>query len=300
MRDMSIHPLERLRAARQSWPFGNVVEIEGPSGIAGFMVDMFFEHTDESIMAGEIERFQEIESQYLDMNGLLLSDKERPTGKLNRLPTEFYAHQLLEVDASDPASVYAFARSWGLPFSPLRYSPHCICPEGFAVDEALEAIEGTRRLESDYSVLYSGRIISQAEAASTIELLQMVVEQLFAVVRAELSGRASQDGLCVDPINAVSCNIYVLDYFPCSNRTIPGYVPLGTLTSAIANQIIDVVNDRAEWKVCACEGCEKPFKHKQTDRRNPDSKAQFCCQKCAERQRKRNQRANSARLGVLG
>lgn len=264
------------------------------------MVDMFLEHTDDSILADEIKRFQAIESQYLDMNGLLLPDDERPTGKLNRLPTEFYAHQLLEVDVSDRASVYVFVRSWGLPFSPLRYNPHCICPDGFAVDEALEAIEGTRRLELDYPALYSRRIISQAEAVSTIKLFQMIVEQLFTVVRAELSGQASQDGLCVDPINAVSCNGFVLDYRPCSDRFTAGYVPLGMLTSAIANQIIEVVNDRAEWKICACEGCEKPFKHKQTDRKNPDSKAQFCCQKCAERQRKRNQRANSARLGVLG
>lgn len=241
-------------------------------------------------MASEIARVEQIEKTFYDTNGIIFRDEERPWGKLNSLPTEFYAHQLLEVDTGNRASVHGFVRSWGLPFSPLRYSECCVCPSSELEERGRMGIERTNELGSRYSVAYAERIISFEEAAATIDLLQAVTYQLFAVILAEVEGRCFEKGFCSDPINAVSCNGLLLESMPSSTCTRPGYVPLGSLTSAIANQMIEVINDHAEWKICACDGCGKPFKHKQTERKNPDSKSIYCCQKCAERQRKRNQR----------
>lgn len=290
LRDMTLLGLESIRVDKRSWPFGNVVELCNGDEVEGYVVDTWFEFTEEAVMASEIARVEQIEKTFYDTNGIIFRDEERPWGKLNSLPTEFYAHQLLEVDTGNRASVHGFVRSWGLPFSPLRYSECCVCPSSELEERGRMGIERTNELGSRYSVAYAERIISFEEAAATIDLLQAVTYQLFAVILAEVEGRCFEKGFCSDPINAVSCNGLLLESMPSSTCTRPGYVPLGSLTSAIANQMIEVINDHAEWKICACDGCGKPFKHKQTERKNPDSKSIYCCQKCAERQRKRNQR----------
>lgn len=294
---MNLITLDQVRVDRQSWPFGNVVKIASKdSSIDGFLIDSWFEFTDESGFAEELQRVENIEARYYDSNGILLRDGERPFGKLNYLPTEFFSHQLLDVVANDVESVFSFVRDWGLPYSPLRYNRSCMCPEGFSVDDALSAIDLTNDLGLDFSCTYAERLISVAEAVSTLDLMQRIVRQLHTVIRVEMDnvgtegGFYSEEGFCSDPINAVSCNSFAIASFPSSVSHAKGYVPLGMLTSAIANQMIEVLNDPSEWKICACEGCGRPFKHKQTERRNPDSKSQYCCQRCAERQRKRNQR----------
>ena len=233
-----------------------------------------------------------------------------PLKSAGDLPVEFFNHELMEVDVDSEPSVYSFVSTWGFPYSPSRNPATTpIVREDYELDRRFKkACRATNRLAGSIREIredearaagelganetsaydYGDSVISLDEAALTIRALQ---EQVLAI-RAHFT-----KGVRVDftLINRASCNPYHVrqHMFLRHERSWSNYKSLdsyGLLTSAICNQIVETIADETQWRACACEGCDVVFKRKRAGSSSPYAESVYCCKKCEERQKKRNQR----------
>lgn len=242
------------------------------------------------------------------------------------LPVEFFNHQLMNCDPDDEQALAEFMTEWGLLFSPfrnvreslshkeeVRLSKRSIRNTGTlekaltldwdgAEQEARRLVatgnfteeEAARRASNYIGEPAAGRVVSLQEAAATLRLLQKTVSIVTSTAR---EGWNNADDLVfvMDVVNAGACNSLSVQLAPNCFYGLASTPDRGAehrvcLTSAVCNQIIACLADRAPWRVCACEGCGRVFKRKQTKSPNPDSDSKYCCDSCMERQKKRNQR----------
>lgn len=216
------------------------------------------------------------------------------------IPTEFFNHQLLEVNTNDKAQLLEFVKKWGLPLSPLRIDYFCLTEncdyvlngDSGVKEKASAIVRKTRKAikESDGNNEVSHafrRCISLNEVRLTIELLQ---ETSKAVIKSVLSKEPLEERY-LRVINAGSCNEYVI--VNRGTRTSEQFAKLD-LTNAICNQLVATIADtRADWKMCACGGCGRIFKRKQSENKTHDRDSMYCSVKCKNREKKRKQRESA-------
>ena len=140
-----------------------------------------------------------------------------------------------------------------------------------------------------------GHVISIAEASVTLFVLQQA-SRMLTEIAFTVNWSSDELDQVIGTLMAGSCNPLVLKpsvywYYSSMSDLDIGLSSRGMLTSAICNQMLEAVADEAPWRKCQCEGCGKVFKRKQSKSNNPDSDSIYCCDKCMERQKKRNQRA---------
>lgn len=233
-----------------------------------------------------------------------------PCGKLKAedLPHEFFNHQLLTYtkesrrdeprDPSNRDHLVDFLETWGFPFHWARNALTGVVlghDEGRINDEEyLNFFEGTGIAETAiletwfYGIKRLGngsRIISEAEAVFALESLQECVLDIHESVK---SGRGLPSGVR-SKLTTASSNTAIPS--GALNSALGGYgvgLPfVGSLTSAICNQILETLADDNPWRECACDGCNIVFKRHQSNARRPNYDSVYCCRKHLERQKGR-------------
>lgn len=205
--------------------------------------------------------------------------------RADRLPVEFFNHQLMECDAADPDALASFVSAWGLPFHPSRFDPEYKAGKAWPAireTEALKDQEPNSRSTSGGAWL----AITAAEARATVELLQGVVLQIREYVRG-----AADDIPDLGAVNAGACSLWRAVYLGQIDKE-NAYSTRG-LTNAICNQIMEAIADtQTPWVECK-SGCGAVFKQKQPadpakhPRKRP---SEFCSEKCKNRQGQRDKR----------
>lgn len=221
-----------------------------------------------------------------------------PSSELDSLPVEFFSHQLMALDVSNDNEVLAFTAEFGIPLHPSRYAHTSNFEAGGYIwettDEArYNAIQQAKAMTDDVSHHSDGwgfMVASLPEVRFSLEDLKSEVSLLFEFVRGE-SERWS--GSCV---NIASTSRFMTHS---GARTFPS----NSLTNAICNQIQDVLADNeTEWKICACDGCDRIFKRFQPRGKNSCKTSKkpprsiYCCRKCQDRQAQRNRKATLANI----
>lgn len=225
--------------------------------------------------------------------GLCVNDNRLMTA--GNLPTEFFNHQLMDCDADNYISLCDFVGEWGLPFSPCRYTSlgAYVLPRGKARKLADEAMKQHAKIGERSNPV----AISIAEARHAIKTLQWVVAEL----RKAVKGEPCEDFTAT--LNAALCNGYVLGrrvgstarnvHIVTETRaSLTNPWESERLTCAICNQILDAMADEAPWRIC--EACGIPFKQKQSKvkaTQKPRIQPKCCCERCHDRNKKRNQKA---------
>lgn len=213
------------------------------------------------------------------------------------LPVEFFNHQLFEYDPANEDDVLEFLTCYGLLFSPSREDENCFEDWGEPMRESDAAAKDlTEQMEEHFrKKLISANVVSLPEASLTLRVLQEAVTSMMALLKnsdATLDDMARiksvLDAASRHPLEIVASWEGIT---PTEHPHRNGLRSRGLLVSAICNQIVDALDDPALWRTCACEGCERLFKYKQSKSAGHDSDSKYCCDKCMERQKKRNQRA---------
>lgn len=226
------------------------------------------------------------------------------------LPIEFFNHQLLDVNHENVKDVINFIEKFGFPFSPIRnmkdvvlfMNPisHITNKENELLDVAfspeMEMFEHKDAIESTESLIETLKkndrglkhVISLEEASYSIFLLQMVVNNLLGY---DCDPFNSDTWLYFskEVVNRCSCSIDFFDTF-LEIKPNESLYDRGLLTSAICSQILETFSSDLPWKKCANTNCSKVFKRKQSGAISANSKTLYCCKKCQEQQKKRNQR----------
>lgn len=219
--------------------------------------------------------------------------------KMDELPREFFNHQLF-----DDVPIREFMERWGLLYSPLRNNPSCL--NGWENLELLseKGVEETEELLYRFPE-YAGIAVSKLEAEATRSVLrEAVLLMRDYIVKASRPGKRSNREYqsllesyykMSQVFSGGSCNNYGfirMGYLFSQDSDGPlGLRFLGQLTSAICNQVIDALKDVDEpWRKCAREGCDVIFKVQQSNAVAPHKDSRYCCVKCADTQRKRNNR----------
>lgn len=210
---------------------------------------------------------------------------------LTELPVEFFSHQLMDLDTESDDAIANFCKRYGIPLHPYRYTEYW-----YADADIKPAIEATNRLGMG--------AVSCEEIRLAVYALQESLKTMFAYIREEANTYN------LNPIVAASCNPVASLQYPDTpisfspneaggdssshvfwNSRLDGC----SLTNAICNQVIDTIaDDRHEWRECACEGCNRVFKVKQSNRpvasgKHP-SNSVYCSTTCENRQGQRNKR----------
>lgn len=226
-------------------------------------------------------RFEHEEIEYL---GIPMS-KDRGLWFCDFLPTEFFSHQLMEIDAEDTEGIINFATEFGFLFHPARYGRCNLCRDFDSSCEEARVEELERLIAASPSNLMRYGILSYIsikEMKAAIEDLQADIGELFRCISK------SDTGPMLDFVNVGSCNPFLITSNPKHMRV------TGSLTNAVCNQIIDVVASDRPWKVCKCDKCGRIFKKPQgsspskTDK--SPSTALYCSTRCRDRQSQRNRR----------
>ena len=237
-------------------------------------------------------------------------------GNRDTLPIEFFSHQLLDLDTSSDEGLLEFVTEYGIPRHPTRLFPACgthyrgsfanpdeqyarLTEAKVISDEAMFGLEGIVLSESEskwtddrgeehitivrcMKDFWFGT--SLEEVRFTLFDLQYEVRKMFDCL---LGKTDSWNGAC---INAGASNVYAVHT---GFRQFPDY----SLTQGICNQVIESIADDIPWKACACEGCDRLFKHQQpregcsNKTEKAPSRSKYCSVKCQNRQGQRNRRA---------
>jgi hypothetical protein len=209
-------------------------------------------------------------------------------GWLENLPVEFFNHELLAVDIDNEAAVFEFVTLWGFPYSPKRFGELATL-QAYSDTRAIEKTnELVSRLGTDYYC------ISRDEVVESLTMLQTCVRGLFSIIKGETEWFDFQ------PINQAATNThyiqsngtYVLAQQSLTATTSSG----GQLTQAICNQIIDAIEDSADWRDCKNEKCSRVFKRQRSfgsskqPKYGPVSDSEYCSDRCREAQKSRERR----------
>lgn len=222
------------------------------------------------------------------------------------LPIEFFNHQIVEMppldlcpedEISNANELLCFCEKWGLPFSPYReYGARLQSGnETLPSNEWGQAIRITDSFYPGFSqsLTNKGLFVSVSEAARSIQDLS-----LFASSVSKIANGANGSFGMSEIFNAAyprSAAYWCSETGGMNSTKAPesvfdfGDTRSGGLTAAVCRQMIETLSDPAPWRECACKGCGKMFKRKQ-GAKNPHRDSSYCCKKCEERQRKRNQR----------
>lgn|GEM_PF-3521904 len=197
---------------------------------------------------------------------------------MHLLPTEFFNHQIMDVDPANEESVFTFISKWGVPLSPYRRYSVFKGDRSYARhSEAINITEYSREFFDMFDVIFSFD-----ETVSSISFFQSIVKDL----RRYVIGEAAD----IDLSLILDSTYYPYDIILNNRRLRDRLSP----TWAISNQTINTIADDAPWRRCACVGCERVFKRKQTDTSvRPSSSSVYCCKVCEEKQKKRNQRQSA-------
>ena len=214
-------------------------------------------------------------------------------GRISQIPTEFYNHQLMDIDSSCENSIFDAMSKWGPIFSPERSI------------KRTKSIKETERLTKSTGFELGGTTISLLEAQDAITCLQKSALSLFSVLRepedishaiewetADLLLRAGAGYNRIHIHHLYLNNPVNTDIRKNIGSTSGGFLGL---TTAICHQIFDSIEDTsADWKVCALERCDRIFKHQQRrlfdPNRKPSDKVLCCSEKHADTAKKRRQR----------
>jgi hypothetical protein len=229
------------------------------------------------------------------------------------LPTEFFNHELMDVDTYSDASLIEFVSKWGLPYSPFR---NAIFGYGEDKREILETIDETESIinrEGKYKsfntteeldkaieepqknpstgteILYRGRgnIISVSEARLTLRQLQ---ESVYSIRKHLLATKYHANPIPVPyllPINAGALNDKVIHdgkhIFITTQSNKSDISNRGFFMFAICDQVVRTIASPHPWKLCANKTCQKPFKHAHSASESTEA-AKFCCSEHQNRQ----------------
>lgn len=223
-----------------------------------------------------------------------------------KLPTEFFAHELIECDTNNDEAVFEFAKTWGIPFHPLRF----VQDEEGAKQATIKGIETflhdvgihetnqcamyTRDFEREE---YTPEIlcISELEAKNSIRFMQAQVKALFLCLEEEASypdyylvsvldsSRRIDDVISPNYDERISMHVtYRFGERP-SQLIYPQAINF-SLTNAIANQICEVIKDPAEWRRCGW--CGNYFKRKRSTGKKTykaSCNSIYCSDRCYQR-----------------
>ena len=240
---------------------------------------------------------------------LQLSENPSYCQHVDRLPREFFNHELLECvtrrkdGTYDAKSLAAFVSKWGAPLSPYRFWPYGL---DWLVDKPLadamaltDEAGGIPNPDMDGFKPGGGSVY---EVAHAIEKLQGDVLLLHEAIR-EWDGLDRRDSHTLTSLD-LECEMQSISLAARYPRelalpeSVTCAVPHG-LTGAICNQIIEAIADvDTPWRECAAPGCNKRhgapviFKYQHGDattQKNPN--AAYCSARCRERHRKQMKRA---------
>lgn len=225
----------------------------------------------------------------------------------DELPTEFFNHQLLEINHENIGDLLEFSKKWGFIYSPVRNIgeyKEFLNPLEFVIDrtntfdsvlispelEVLEHIDAIRQTDEYINKIGDSEalkapVISLSELSHSVLLLQESVN----LVMGYDSFFPSWFELALEVFNRCSCNE---NYFetPVEIKANNKLYDRGLLTSAICNQVLETFSSDLPWKKCANEKCFKHFKRKQSGATSSNSKTKYCSIRCEQQQKKRNQR----------
>lgn len=228
----------------------------------------------------------------------------RPRGIMHDLPIEFWNHELLDVNPKNKKECIEFVEAWGIPYHPYRNSvnlPLSLRKKlGIAATDKMqfaftpqpkpEQIRNEIFYIEDTSP-YMPYISFQELENSLLMLRTIVMQTVYG-----MGGFGFQKDILI--LNSAACNSYELQNLGHETGLFMDYEGYGLrarglLTSAICNQLIQSFADDAEWRVCACEDCERVFKRRRPSKPSvrPDRDSKYCCVTCKNRQSQRNKRA---------
>lgn len=213
---------------------------------------------------------------------------------IDSLPDEFFNHQIADLDTDDEEAVRSFVSEWGFPFSPQRIESEL----AFSLflndgknDAAENAIAQTDSLLVRSFDLPIGEFPSAQETTYPGEAFVISVDEIRSTVNMIKKTRCLMFDYIKNPSNDNSFAFmdfllasvqYPLGFLyrgePCG-ATYSSLSERGFLTQAIANQMVETINDEAPWH--ACVKCGKLFKRKQNIARKVSTKKQAYTAYCS-------------------
>jgi len=240
----------------------------------------------------------------------------QPAQRLTSLEVNFFSDELMEVSPEQEA-LAQFMGKYGLLDCPYRESSIPLTamlelhPAIEETNKAREYIWGEMIKKSmeigspivepiNYRMLPS-HFVSHDEAAIVLSLLQDTVRGILSSLdRAELRDFSEdlQDPRLFDFVNmnaskseqALHINEEMEQVlYEDEGIVLTGAAKVGSLVSAISNQIIETIADDGEWYRCKAPDCRRWFKRKRgTD--SPRTNSEYCSNACRERFKKQRKR----------
>lgn len=204
----------------------------------------------------------------------------------DRLPREFFLHQLMAVETDNRNELFRFVQTWGFPYHPMRIDDFLLSNfeliPGTAqiressdptIQEARSSIRLTDTLRKSIQAGGPDDVISEEEARVTLELLKSISAEIqLAIEKSEpLEDRT------IRILNTATCSEKVIT--PANGSLHLDVQRLG-LTNGIVNQIVDTISDPADWYFCDSSNCGRLFKRKQCATRHPASDSIYCSNTC--------------------
>lgn len=220
-----------------------------------------------------------------------------------KLPPEFFAHELVKCNPNNDEAVFEFAKTWGIPFHPLRFvqneeeSKRAMLKdiETFLYDVGIhETNQCAMYMRNFEREEYTPEVlcISELEAKNSIKFMQAQVDALFRCLEEEASyldyyfvsvldsSRRIDDAISPNYDERVHLHMtYRFGERP-SQLIYPQVINF-SLTNAIANQICETMKDPAEWRRCCW--CGNYFKRKRSTGKKTDKascNSIYCSDKC--------------------
>lgn len=254
---------------------------------------------------------------------------------LDSLPSEFFSHDIYDLDINDEQQLFDFTLKWGLLYSPMRsfYSYQQfrhnyyekrwrlsawaytsdnkelepkIPNKNFFHDAAIARTDEVTPLkyESD-SILYMRDFISIDEVRASIKFYQDFANCLFDNLSPEKEW-PNKDWSLFEIMKTV---INKSAYQPMQFETAIDR-PTASLTSLVSAQILRVCASSEKWIKCQCTDssvpCKRYFKRRYYENRNENQikrqrseslmREKYCCKKCCDNQTNANKKKSRNRL----
>ncbi|MCL2654915.1 MAG: hypothetical protein FWD65_04350 [Coriobacteriia bacterium] len=224
----------------------------------------------------------------------IIRNQERLEAVRSELPTEFFSHELMDLDIEDDDQLFDFTNNWGAALDPQPFAD--IMDLSFLIEHYLPSdfVENANGIVQLHEV---------TEIKRTLHALKDAAHNIFKVMCNELQelpsnailyyGAAGRQMITQSGSGAWTGGSNILDGSFVSNRRAVG------LTSAICNQIIDFIADPAVPWICEARDCERIFKRQRRFQKShgkvsPVSDSIYCSDRCREREKQRRRREAQA------